>query len=210
MSYGIDFLSIELDALRNFFASGDSAVRQRVIEKGKEIYPGDEEDEEVQEARFVWEEIVRSLGGRKLGKYLAEQKPLGTTGDGNDTASQMKALAIACVVREFGENIAGVYHSTDSGEAFCTGPFEYLKQSGFIGRTDPYHILQRPLFNQISSTFPGWGGLTRTELAGISMDTLTSAIPDSDDSDVDAWVGGILDLIEEVKLRDLDLVTLYE
>jgi len=210
MSYALEFLTIELDSLQNFFESGDSAIRQSVIAQGTEIYGGREDDVEMQEARFVWEEIVNSLSGGKLGKYLAAQKPLGIVGDDNDMVSDMKALAIASIVRRFGESVAGVQHSNSSGEIFRDEPFTYLKQAGFIDRIDPFHLLQRPLFNQISFSFPLWGGLTRAELASIPMDKLSAARPDSGDTDVDIWVAGILDLVEEVKLRELDLVTLYE
>jgi len=122
----------------------------------------------------------------------------------------MKALAIACVIREIGANIAGVFHTSTSGDDFRGEPFEYLKQSGFLGGIDPFFVLQRPLFNQVSPTFPNWGGLTRAELEGIPLDKLSNAIPNSGDSDVDGWVGGILSLVEEVKLSELDLITIYE
>lgn len=210
MSYGLEFLTIELDSLRNFFASGDDAVCQTVIEKGAEIYEGGEDDEEMQEARFVWEEIVNSLSGGNLGKYLAEQKSFGNSGSEGDRVSQMKSLAIASIVRQYGQAIAGVFHSSSSGELFRNETFTYLRQSGFLGIIDPFLLLERPLFNQIPHSFPGWGGLTRAELENISIDKLTSASANSDDTDVDSWANGILSLIEESKLRELDLVTLYE
>ncbi len=209
MSYGLDFLSVELDLLRDFFASGDEAVRTAVIEKGKEIYEG-EDNEEMQEARFVWEEIVNSLSGGNLGKYLAEQKPFGNSGNENDRVSRMKALAIASIIRQYGQDIAGVFHSSSSGEIFRNETFTYLRQSGFLGMIDPFILLERPLFNQTPHSFPGWGGLTRTELASIPAENLTSARPDSGDTDVDMWMTGILNLVEESKLGGLDLITLYE
>lgn len=210
MSCGLEFLSIDLSLVQNFFASGDSAIYQTLIAQGREIFNGDEDDEETQEERFVWEEIIRSLSGGKLGKYLAGQKPLGTIGKENDSISEMKALAVRSVVRYFGQSIAAVFHSTNSGELFCSEPFEYLNQSGFIGRTDSFLLLQRPLFNQIHFASPSWGGLTRVELLGIPIDNLAVASPDSGDTDVDSWVCGILNLVEEAKLQELDLVTIYE
>jgi hypothetical protein len=212
MSYTLEFLSIELEEVRKFFASGDAAVRDAIIEEGKEIYRSDDADmdEEVQEARIVWKEIVLSLSGGDFGKYLAEQPVLGITGDHNHQVSEMKSIVMASVIRRYGENIAGVFHSSGSGETFRSEPFEYLKQTGLFGRTDPLFLLERPLFNQIPDSFPGWGGLTRGELAEISMDDLTVAQADSGDSDVNIWVSEILNLTEEVKLRGLDLVTIYE
>lgn len=211
MSYTLEFLSIELEEARKFFASGDAAVRDAIIEEGKEIYRSDDEtDEETQEARIVWKEIVLSLSGGNFGKYLAAQPALGINGDHNNEVSEMKSIVMASVVRRYGKSIAGIFHSSASGEIFRVEPFEYLKHSGFFGRIDPFHLLDRPLFNQIPESFPGWGGLTRGELADISMDDLTAARSDSGDSDVDVWANQILDLIEEVKLRGLDLVTIYE
>lgn len=212
MSYTLEFISIDLEEVRKFFVSGDAAVRDAIIEKGKEIYRSDDADmdEEVEEARIIWKEIAVSLSGGNFGKYLAEQPALGTTGDDNNQISEMKSIVMASVLRHYGKSIAGVFHSSGSGEIFRSEPFEYLKQSGFLGRVDPFFLLERPLFNQIPDSFPGWGGLTRGELDGISMDDLTTAQADSDDSDVNVWVNEILNLTEEVKLRGLDLVTIYE
>lgn len=210
MSCALEFLSIDLNAVKDFFASGNPEIREEIIAKGKEIYEGDEDDEEIQESRFVWGEIVRSLSGGNLGKYLAAQEPLGTINNANDIVSKIKALTIRSVIRKSGQSIAGVFHSNGSGEIFRNEPFVYLNQSGFLGRINSSLILERPLFNQIHLAFPGWGGLTRSELASIPMDGLIAARPDSGDTDVDSWVYEILNLIEDVKLRELDLVTIYE
>lgn len=211
MSYTLEFLSIELEEVRKFFASGDAAVRDAIIEQAREIYPDDEDNaEEVEEARIVWREIVLSLAGGNFGKYLAAQPALGTVGDHNHRVSDMKSIVAASVLRRYGKSIAGVFHSSAAGEIFRSEPFEYLRQTGFLGRIDPFFLLERPLFNQIPDSFPAWGGLTSGELDGISMDDLTDALADSGDSDVNAWVNEILNLTEEAKLRGLDLVTLYE
>lgn len=210
MSYGLEFLTVKLDSLRNFFASGDDAVCQAVIEKGAEIYEGDENDEEMKEARFVWEEIINSLSGGNLGKYLAEQKSFGASASGGDRVSQMKSLAIASIIRQHGQAVAGVFHSSSSGELFRNETFIYLKQQGFLGGIDPFFLLERPLFNQIPHSFPCWGGLTHAELKSISADKLSSAGADSGDTDVDSWTNSILSLTEECKSRELDLITLYE
>ncbi|HSK73768.1 MAG TPA: hypothetical protein VK892_18870 [Pyrinomonadaceae bacterium] len=208
MSYGLEFLSVKLDSVKDFFASGNPAIVPAIIAEGKRIYDG--EDEEAQENRFVWEEIVNSLSGGNLGKYLAGQKPLGTVNDENFRVSQMKSLAIAVIIRKYSDSIAGVFHSSGSGEIFRTEPFEYIKEARFLGGVDPFLLLERPFFNYLPHSFPSWGGLTRAELDSIPLDELTSARPDSGDTDVDIWVGGLLDLIEESKLRELDLITLYE
>jgi hypothetical protein len=209
MSRGLEFFNIELDSLRKLFASGDEAICRTVIAKGKEIYEG-EDNEEMQEARFVWEEIINSLNGGKLGKYISSQNNFEAKGDHNDVISEMKSLAFACIIREIGSSIAGVFHSTGSGDIFRNEPFVYLNQSGFLGKTNSFLLLERPLFNQTPFYSPTWGGLTRTELAGISSETLDSARPSSGDSDIDVWVSGILNLIEETKISGLDLVTIYE
>lgn len=210
MSIVLEFIGINLDTVKSFFDAGDSSILTSVIAEGKEIYDGDDNDEETQEERFVWEEIANSLSGGKLGKYLSTQKSFGIMTDKNDPVSEMKTLAITSVVRNIGKSIGGVYHANNSGDAFRSEPFAYLNQSGFLGRIDSYILLQRPFFNLIHDGIPGIGGLTRTELESIQMDKLMIAKPASGDTDVDSWVSGILDLIEEVKLRELDLVTIYE
>lgn len=210
MSYSLEFLTVEFDSLQKFFAEGDSVVRQAVIELGDEIYAGAEDNEEMKEARFVWSEIVTSMSGGNLGQYLAAQKYYETFNDRNDRMSHVKSLAFAAIARHFCEAIAGIHHSSSGGEIFRTEPFEYLKQSGFLGRIDPFLLIERPLFNQIPDSFPGWGGLSRDELASISTDDLNNAQADSGDSEVDIWVNGILNLTEEAKLRGLDLITIYE
>jgi hypothetical protein len=209
MSCKLEFISVDLETIKDFFANGDAGASKTLIAKGAEIYDGDDEDEETQEDRLVWREIIQSLNGGSLGKYLAGQKPFGETSERNDLISEMKARALACILRHFGKSIAGVFHSINAGETFCTDPFEYINQSGFLNRTDSFLVLERPFFNQLSVSLPGFGGLTRTELAGISLDNMNAVI-DSDDSDVDAWVDGILTLVEEAKRHELDLVTIYE
>lgn len=210
MSSVLEFIGINLDTVKSYFETGDSQILTSVIAEGKEIYDGDDEDEETQEERLVWEEIVNSISGGKLGKYLSTQKSFGILSDRNDPVSEMKALAITSVIRNIGESIGGVIHSINSGDIFCSEPFAYLNQSGFVGKIDSYLLLRRPFFNLIHDGNPSIGGLTRIELDSIQMDELMIAKPASDDTDVDSWVGGILDLIEEVKLRELDLVTIYE
>lgn len=210
MSCMLEFISIKLDDIKDLFASGNDAIRDDIIAEGNKIYNKDPNDEETQEARFLWGEIAHSLCGGKLGEYLSKQIPLGTINDKNDLISEMKALSITTAIRLIGHSIAGVSHSNRAGDIFRTEPFTYLNQSGFLGNINSFLILNRPLFNQIHLSFPGCGGLTKSELASIQMDKLSLARPSSGDTDVDAWVCGILNLIEEVKLHDLDLVTIYE
>ena len=92
---------------------------------------------------------------------------------------------------------------------FRREPFDYLNRSGFLGGINSFLLLQRPFFNQTALSIPSWGGLTRAELAAISMDDLIAAVPASGDSDVNSWTSGILNLLEEAKLHELDLVTIY-
>lgn len=210
MSYALEFLTVEFDSLQKFFAEGDAAIRDKVIKLGDEIYGDMAADDEREEALFVWKEVVTSLSGGNLGKYLAAQKQYSFPGDHSDQMSPTQSLAFASIARHFCQPIAGVAHSSSAGEIFRTEPFAYLKQSGFPGGIDPFLLLERPLFNQLSDSLPAWGGLTRDELAGISMDDLTKAQSDSGDSDTDIWVNQILSLTEEAKLRNCDLITLYE
>jgi len=209
MARALEFLSIDLELVQKFFADGDSSAYQALITRGEQIYNG-EDEEETAEERLVWEEIIRSMSGGNLGKYLAAQKPLGTTSATNDPVSEMKSVALVAVARHFGESLAGVFHSTGASEIFCTEPFEYINQAGFLSRLDSFMLLERSFFNHISLSVPALGGLTRTELSGIPLNTLNSAVINSEDTDVDSWTDGILTLVEEAKTRGLDLVTIYE
>lgn len=209
MAVSFEFLSIDLTAVKDSLAAGPASLAESIIaEWSPELF--DDKDLDDLESCIIWREVLQEMLGGTLGRRLSNELPLGDPEQPTEKVSDTKALAVMTLLREFGRSCGGTTHTISDGELFRIEVPQEVARSMMMGNLNPELLWSRPLFGMTYDITPTWGGLTRLELAKLPHDIAPQNRWRTGDSDIDDWLRGIFEGLDEARYLSLDLVVLYE
>lgn len=199
MGYSLQFYSLDWNRLGQLFIPGDSVLVDAIRNSGNTLFAGN------LGSRVDWQ---GALGRLALGGDPRLSLDEGTWVKPSE-ATPDEALAMAAAVRFLGERIGEVPHSSRGGPKFRQ-LFAPGVLSPVFGVALPLHdLLQRPLLGLVSTEYPSWGGLKKTEVDKLLQDAALDPVPSMGDADYDAWLYELGEALRQAKDARMDLVTLY-
>lgn len=152
-----------------------------------------------------WDAALRDLlllpAAQRAGSKSAQAGP---------ETSDAGALAWAAVIRQRGELIGRLQHSSMAGRAFREEFLAKLAPAALSTALDLAALLtSRTLFGLWHAAYPSWGGLTRAEISGLVSAIDMDALPALGDSDDDAWFYALCDALVYAHQAGRDIVSLY-
>ena len=159
MGYSIELYGLDWQKLGRVFGSGDRELYEAVVQKeGPRLSVASDA-----ELKAAWE---RALGELLLGDLGRELAALGADAKARapQEASDATALAVAAVIRNQGEPIGDLRHSSVSGQYFRETFLAHDAPRALNTSVDLLLLVSRPLFGLTHSGFPSWGGLRQSEV----------------------------------------------
>jgi hypothetical protein len=202
MGYSIELYALNWDHLASVFGSGDKALLESILSRqGPKLFFRDSLE------KTNWEQQLTDLLLGAAGRRLALDQPANAQ---VTEVSDAFALALTAIIRQRGEFIASLQHSSMAGSHFRE---DFLANSAAraLGTSSELllFLVDRPLFGLHHSGFPSWGGLQKTEIDTLLEKVTLSDLPPMGDSDDDAWLYDLCDALFYAKDSGRDIVSLY-
>ena len=204
MGYTLEIYQLGWYDIGKALGGGGRELFDRVVRENEARFfagaPGDS-DEPV-----IWRKIVEAFVCGRRGEETAGRGP---EFPGEEEAlSGPAALAVAAIIATIGEPIGRMEHSSAGGEMFR----RFIEEEAFKALQPPFglgFLLDRPLFGMTHDGFPSWGGLKYREIKDIVSGRSISDLPDLEDSDLNAWLFELFDLLETAYENESYIVTVY-